>query len=68
MTFLEALKTRRPMRRTSDFSCDPPWLHLGNSCSGLTGRSKPQWRRIDTGAEVGLHIWDYEADDWEVLP
>lgn len=69
LTFLEALATRRPMRRNSG-SYSPPWIHLGTSPSSFrsNGTGLPQWRRIDTGEPTGLARFDYEATDWEVMP
>lgn len=66
MTFLEALKTGRPMRRLSTL-INEPWLFLGVRIRN-TYQNMPQWRRTDTGEEVGLHAFDYHADDWEVMP
>ncbi len=64
MTFLEALKTGRPMRR-DNYSHDRPWLYLGEE----TGwPATPCWRQIHDGARVGLHTFDYQATDWEVMP
>jgi hypothetical protein len=63
MTFIEALKTGRPMRRNSGYH--RPWLYLGTDvCHPYT----PRWRFINTGEETGLHSFDYTADDWEVMP
>lgn len=64
MTFLEALKTGRPIRRESQWAwCQ--WRHLGND----GGISKlPMWRALDTGAPLGITREDYLADDWQVLP
>ncbi len=65
MTFLNALRTGRPMRRLSTWAfCS--WRHLGESAS-VGGRS-PVWRFIDTGEVRGMTREDYEADDWEVIP
>jgi hypothetical protein len=66
MTFLEALKTARPMRRSSQWSYAPQWLHLGHD--GGVIEKRPVWRRIDTGSAIGLSYPDYLADDWEVMP
>ncbi len=43
-----------------------PWLILGHE--KFQGREVPRWREISTGAAIGLHSWDYTADDWEVMP
>jgi len=64
MTFIEALKTGRPMRRKW-FDSDGPWLYLGG---GSVYPNTPCWRRIDTGEIVGLHSYDYIANDWQVMP
>jgi hypothetical protein len=65
VTFIEALKTGRPMRRKSTVFA-PPWLTLGHEKQ--FGYDVPRWRHIDTGEAIGLHSWDYLADDWEVMP
>ncbi len=65
MTFLEALKTGRRRRAETH---PRPWLHLGTEdASGLTFPN-PRWREIETGRAIGLHRFDYEADDWQVMP
>lgn len=67
MTFLEALKTGRPMRRKTSLNWSNPWLTLGyNGPNDTCGT--PQWREIASGQAVGLHRYDYTADDWEVMP
>ena len=63
MNFLEALQTGLPMRR--QHSLPMPWLILGHEKH--LGTEVPRWREISTGAAVGLHSWDYTADDWEVM-
>jgi len=65
MTFIEALNTGRPIRRASSV-VHRPWIHLGEERC-MSG-NVPRWRRIDTGEAVGLHAYDYQADDWEVMP
>jgi hypothetical protein len=65
MTFIEALSSRRPMRRVSRLS-SAPWLFLGRANSEPL--AAPTWRRIDTGEATTLAHEDYTADDWEVLP
>jgi hypothetical protein len=65
MTFLEALQTGLPMRRKSGGIHLAPWLSLGHE--KCAGHEVPRWREISTGAAVGLHSWDYKADDWEVM-
>lgn len=71
MTFLEALRTGLPMRRQGNLST--PWLALGHEKAlvkeipGWREISIPRWREISTGVPVGLHSWDYMADDWEVM-
>ena len=66
MTFIEALKSGRPMRRPWHTG-QSPWLHLGED-SARFGQTIPGWRRIDTGERTGLARWDYAATDWEVMP
>lgn len=66
MTFLEALKTGRPIRRRSSWPHAPQWLYLGDD--GRIMNQRPCWRRIDTGELVGLSASDYLADDWTVMP
>lgn len=63
MTFLEALRTGLPMRRKS--SPGSLWLVLGHE--KYQGLEVPRWREISTGSAIGLHSWDYTADDWEVM-
>lgn len=63
MTFIEALKSGRPMRRLSTMYT-APWLYLGERDHFP---KHPVWRRIDTGEQVGLNWYDYEAKDWEVM-
>jgi hypothetical protein len=65
VTFLDALKSERPMRRTSTFG-SPPWLTIGEKQSG--GGWRHPWLRLDTGEEVTLTRFDYLAEDWEVMP
>lgn len=64
MTFIEALKTGRPMRRQNTVLNRSPWLYLGEM--DFYPR-RPVWREIETGKEVGLHRFEYEASDWEVM-
>lgn len=64
MTFIEALKTGRPIRRKWS-NVNGPWLHLGEAPGAI---SRPQWRRIDTGDAVGLARHEYLAEDWEAMP
>lgn len=65
MTFLEALRTGRPMRRRIFENTFGPWLYLGESSGMLP---QPVWRRIDSGEARGLSKLDYQAEDWEVMP
>lgn len=65
MTFLEALKTRRPVRRKLLSNTWGPWLYLGTSAGMFP---QPMRRRIDTGEPMGLSTLDYEATDWESMP
>lgn len=63
MTFIDAVKTGRPMRRKSNtITFSGPWLYLGLEEEG------PRWREIKTGVTTGLHAYDYIAEDWEVMP
>jgi hypothetical protein len=66
LTFLEALKSGRPMRRMSQLNSGSPWLFLGTASSAPL--ASPTWRRIDTGETAALARWDYTAGDWEVMP
>jgi hypothetical protein len=65
MTFVEAIKTGRPMRRKSA-SIVPEWIVLGydgsNDVVGI-----PRWRETRSGKLIGLRFSDYTAEDWEVL-
>lgn len=61
MTFVEALKTGRPMRR----KMWEKWIFLGTIAYFP---KTPRWRVIETGEEAGLHSYDYTASDWEVMP
>jgi hypothetical protein len=63
MNFLEALRTGLPMRRKHKLFAS--WLILGHEKQH--GNEVPRWREISTGDVVGLHSWDYAADDWEVM-
>lgn len=65
MTFLEALKSGRPIRRPWTLA-ESPWLYLGEDSNGL-GRTIACWRQIKDGKRIGLFRWDYEADNWEVM-
>lgn len=68
MTFIEALKTGRPMRRKSNtITFSEPWLYLGLEGDGVS-IPVPCWREIKTGVATGLHAYDYIAEDWEVMP
>lgn len=69
MTFLEALKTGRPIRRNRGCSAayiTGPWIILGERW--VLGQRRDPWLRIDTGEEITLASWDYLADDWAVMP
>ena len=66
LTFTEALKSGRPIRRSPPGRSVPevgPWLFLG-----VADYASGCWRNIQTGAVVGLHKADYLATDWEVMP
>ncbi len=73
MTFLEAIKHRKPMRRTEYLSVR--WVYLGHETEPresdlaclIGGYDRPQWLYIATGKKAGLSFDDYMADDWEVL-
>ena len=71
MSFLEALRARRPMRRRRlPDGLTGPWI----SQVLLPREDRPQshfaepWVRADTGAHLTLSREDYLADDWEVQP
>lgn len=66
MTFLEALKSGRPMRRKHSTRGHGPYVVLGDTM--VYGEHYNPWLRIDTGKEITLARWDYEADDWEIMP
>lgn len=66
MTFLEALKTGRPIRRRIG-TMDAEWLALGyDGANDVVG--VPRWREVRSGRTIGLRRSDYEATDWEALP
>lgn len=68
MTFIEALKTGRPMRRKSmSASWNGPWLVLGYDGPNETVGT-PRWREMDSGKAIGLRRYEYTAEDWEVMP
>lgn len=73
LTFLEALKTGKPMRRGM-----MPWIWLGaerenvEATYGVLMTYPPyydrlQWRSIHTGKPYGLSVEDYTANDWTVM-
>ncbi len=67
MTFIDALKTGRPMRRKSPVTTySYPWLYLGKS--DKTPYSRACWREVETGQLAGLSSSEYIAEDWEVMP
>jgi hypothetical protein len=67
VTFLEAVKQGRPIRRQpSEPHFAGPWICIGEKQS-LAGLRHP-WIRLDTGDEVTLAAFDYLADDWKVMP
>lgn len=66
MTFLEALGSGRPMRRKPVMTA-PEWLALGYTGANVVV-GMPCWREVRTGKVIGLHRWDYEATDWEIMP
>jgi hypothetical protein len=66
MTFLEALKTGKPMRQKAVGLNENHWLWLGSTDSRL-GLTRPCWRSMETGEIVTFARYEYLADDWEVL-
>lgn len=64
MNFLEALKTKRPMRRKFDDS-HTPWVVLGTEPS--TDGPVPRFRFMETGERIAVGFDDYMATDWEVM-
>lgn len=65
MTFLEAIRSGRPMRRKMS-SGDSEWLALGyDGPNDVIGT--PRWREVRSGKAIGLRRSDYEASDWEIL-
>jgi hypothetical protein len=66
MTFGDAIKSGRPMRRKF-WTLEGEWLALGydgpNDAVGT-----PRWREVRSGKAVGLRYSDYTATDWEILP
>lgn len=62
MTFLEALKAGRPMRRRA--YTESGWLHLGCELAS----TRRAWRWIDTGEIESLDEEDYFGNDWQVMP
>ena len=82
MTFLEALKTGKPMRRKSQVIKTTGYDHLGWRWLGRThsplglgtaivssyvAPSMTAWLLMDTGAPCPMERADYLADDWEVM-
>jgi hypothetical protein len=63
MNFLEALHTGLSMLPIRSLPASR--LILGHEKH--LGTEVPRWREISTGAVIGLHSWDYTADDWEVM-
>jgi hypothetical protein len=45
----------------------PEWLALGYTGANVVV-GMPCWREVRTGKVIGLHRWDYEATDWEIMP
>lgn len=67
MTFLEALKTGRPIRRTTAVAVPREWISLGyEGTNDIIGT--PRWREIMSGKAIGLRGYDYLAEDWEAMP
>ena len=66
MTFIDALKTGRPMRRKTGITYSYPWTYLGKI--DTSPDSLPCWREIETGKIIGLFSFDYIAEDWEAMP
>lgn len=65
MTFIDALRTGRPMRRPFGPNLSP-WLVLGTQPDLVTGKA-PCWRVMETGQPAALHRYDYLAEDWQVM-
>ncbi len=66
MTFLKALASGRPMRRKIPGGGNE-WIVLGyEGPSDVVGT--PRWREARSGKAIGLHVFDYEAEDWEICP
>lgn len=67
MTFLDAVRANRPMRRRIGTSSGP-WIAQGALCREdrpHPGFGEP-WVRTDTGDQLTLSREDYLADDWEI--
>lgn len=66
MTFLEALKSERPMRRKA-LMTTTQWIMLGyEGPNPVLGTAC--WRECTTGKRIGLRRADYQASDWEIMP
>jgi hypothetical protein len=65
LTFIEALKSGRPMRRPWRTALSP-WLFLGTEPS-VSGPA-PRWRSIADGSTASLDREDYLAENWQVMP
>jgi hypothetical protein len=50
MTFIEAIKTRRPMKRVNRIDGQGPWIVIGEKYR--LGSLEHPWLRIDTGEEL----------------
>jgi hypothetical protein len=80
MTFLDALRANRPIRRTKrhtsidtidgkhEWFITGPWIWIGNIPRPPGEYDGDPWLRLDTGARVTLTREDYLAEDWEPMP
>lgn len=70
MTFLDAIRTKRPMRRRKDGWLTGPWIRqkvLSRDTKPSPDFAEP-WVRMDKGTQLTLSCEDYTASDWEVQP
>jgi hypothetical protein len=70
VTFLDAIRAKRPMRRRRDGWLTGPWI--SQKFLAPVDRPSPDfaepWVRADKGVQLTLSREDYLADDWEVQP
>lgn len=79
LTFIDALKRERPMRRARKHWIDDasgrrewrdrgPWIWIGEAGRDYTNNcADTPWIRLDNGNRLTLCREDYLADDWEVM-